>query len=109
MRTTAVPWSTCDWFGHSTFFSSPHDSETNRRAPPPGVRRRPNLSLAGARACDHLRVARRLLLGPPGSALLSRLLGHQRVSRCRVWWPHQRQYLRNSTRSGEFRFDFCVW
>ena len=44
-----------------------------------------------------------------GTALLSRLLGHQRVSRCRVWRPHQRQYLRNSTRSGEFRFDFCVW
>src|SRR5919198_1563325 len=73
------------------------------------LRRRPDLSLPRACALDHLRVARVLLLGPPGAALLSRLLGHQRVSRCRVWRPHQRQYLRNSTRSGEFRFDFCVW
>jgi hypothetical protein len=31
------------------------------------------------------------------------------VSRCGVWRPHQRQYFRNSTRSGEFRLDFCVW
>jgi len=31
------------------------------------------------------------------------------VSRCRVWRPHQRQYLLNSIRSGEFRFDFSVW
>jgi hypothetical protein len=23
--------------------------------------------------------------------------------------PHQRQYFRNSTRSGEFRLDFWVW
>src|SRR5205823_1570164 len=43
------------------------------------------------------------------AALRSRRLGHYRVSRCRVWWPHQRQYFLNSTRSGEFRFDFCVW
>jgi hypothetical protein len=32
-----------------------------------------------------------------------------RVSRCGVCRPHQRQYFLNSMRSGEFRFDFCVW
>jgi hypothetical protein len=26
-----------------------------------------------------------------------------------VCLPHQRQYFENSTRSGEFRLDFCVW
>src|SRR5262245_3876454 len=26
--TTTVAWITCDWPGHSTFFSSPHDSAT---------------------------------------------------------------------------------
>jgi hypothetical protein len=31
------------------------------------------------------------------------------VSRCGVCRPHQRQYFRNSTRSGEFRLDFWVW
>jgi hypothetical protein len=31
-----------------------------------------------------------------------------RVSRCTVWDPHHRQYFLNSTRSGEFRLDFCV-
>ncbi len=31
------------------------------------------------------------------------------VSLWGVWRPHQRQYFLNSTRSGEFRFDFCVW
>jgi len=34
---------------------------------------------------------------------------NQRVSLCGVCFPHQRQYLRNSTRSGLFRFDFSVW
>src|SRR5205807_4074986 len=67
----------------------------------------PDLSLTRASALDHLRVAGGLLLGTPSAALLSSLPGHQRVSRCAVWRPHQRQYLRNSTRSGEFRFDFC--
>jgi len=46
------------------------------------------------------------------TALCSRLAGHllgYLVSRCSVCRPHQRQYLENSTRSGEFRFDFCVW
>jgi hypothetical protein len=28
---------------------------------------------------------------------------------CGVCRPHQRQYLRNSIRSGWFRFDFSVW
>jgi hypothetical protein len=32
-----------------------------------------------------------------------------RVSRCRVWEPHQRQYFFASNRSGVFRFDFWVW
>src|SRR5919204_4694347 len=53
------------------------------------LRRRPDLSLARAGALDHLRVAgARLLLGAPRAALLARLPGHQRVSRCRVWRPH---------------------
>ena len=34
---------------------------------------------------------------------------HYLVSLCGVCVPHQRQYLRNSTRSGSFRFDFIVW
>jgi hypothetical protein len=50
-----------------------------------------------------------MLLGTALAPLLPRRARHYRVSRCRVWLPHQRQYLRNSTRSGEFRFDFCVW
>jgi hypothetical protein len=33
----------------------------------------------------------------------------QRVSLCAVCLPHQRQYLRSSTRSGVFRFDFVDW
>jgi hypothetical protein len=33
----------------------------------------------------------------------------QRVSRCRVCDPHQRQYFLASKRSGVFRFDFWVW
>jgi hypothetical protein len=47
--------------------------------------------------------------GAAGSALGAGLAGHQRVSRCTVWRPHQRQYFLNSIRSGEFRFDFWVW
>src|SRR5262249_26124005 len=43
------------------------------------------------------------------AALPAGLARHYRVSRCGVWRPHQRQYLLNSTRSGEFRFDFSVW
>jgi hypothetical protein len=49
------------------------------------------------------------LLAAPCTALCTGLPGHQRVSLCGVWRPHQRQYFLNSTRSGEFRFDFCVW
>ena len=41
MMTTIVPWITCDWFGHSTFFSSAQDSWTKRLKPPPGTRREP--------------------------------------------------------------------
>jgi hypothetical protein len=48
-------------------------------------------------------------LRAPGAALRTRLSRHYRVSLCGVWRPHQRQYFLNSTRSGEFRFDFCVW
>jgi hypothetical protein len=44
-----------------------------------------------------------------GAPLGACLAGHYLVSRCRVWQPHQRQYFLNSTRSGEFRFDFSVW
>ena len=29
--TTAVPLTSCDWFGHSTFFSSAQDSWKNRK------------------------------------------------------------------------------
>ncbi len=51
-----------------------------------------------------------LLLGSAGTSLRSRLLGHcYLVSLCTVWRPHQRQYLRSSTRSGVFRLDFVVW
>ena len=58
-----------------------------------------------------------LLLEPAGAALGLALLRAlavyapcaQRVSLCGVCFPHQRQYLRNSTRSGLFRFDFSVW
>src|SRR5438874_666308 len=36
ISTTTTPWISWLWPGHSTFFSSPHDSETKRFAPPPG-------------------------------------------------------------------------
>src|SRR4051812_28672471 len=81
--------------------------------------------LVAALATRGGRLSRRLLLGGrarPGrgperrrafglraalAALLTGRAGHYyRVSRCSVWLPHQRQYLRNSTRSGELRFDF---
>ena len=49
------------------------------------------------------RCATRVAPLPPG------LVGHgYLVSRWIVWEPHQRQYFLNSTRSGEFRFDFSV-
>ena len=38
MITTIVPWMTWLCVGHSTFFSSAQDSETNRLKPPPGTR-----------------------------------------------------------------------
>jgi hypothetical protein len=66
-----------------------------------------DLGLAPAAPCGGT-VARR---GPGGSSLSARLacqLGYL-VSRCGVWRPHQRQYFRNSTRSGELRLDFWVW
>ncbi len=36
-------------------------------------------------------------------------IGSYRVSLCAVWWPHQRQNLRISIRSGELRRDLLVW
>ena len=89
ISTTTVPWMTWFWVGHSTFFSSPHDSATKRRPPPPvpggapgarlGLDRlgRPDLLLprpralleAGARAAG-------LLLLAAGAALRSRLACH---------------------------------
>src|SRR5262249_9447101 len=70
--------------------------------------RGPDLGLALASA--RLEACRRFFLRETaGSPLSSGLAGHQRVSRCSVCRPHQRQYFLNSTRSGEFRFDFSVW
>jgi hypothetical protein len=47
---------------------------------------------------------------PSCAPLSTRLACHTYlVSRCGVCRPHQRQYFRNSTRSGEFRLDFWVW
>ena len=74
-----------------------------------GGGRRTNL-LTRARARRRCRLL--LLVGlllPPCAALRSRRPGHYLVSRCAVCRPHQRQYLRNSTRSGVFRLDFCDW
>ena len=34
IRTTTVPWTTCDRFGHSTFLSSAHDSRMKENQPP---------------------------------------------------------------------------
>ncbi len=62
-----------------------------------------------------LRVARRELgaASPAAARAARRCLRVSRatylVSRCGVCRPHQRQYFLNSTRSGEFRLDFCVW
>ena len=123
MMTTAVPLTSCCCLGHSTFFSSAQDSWRKRM---PGV---PEPDLVAALGAWLGRLPRRLLLGGrarPGrgperrragglraalAALLTGRAGHlaYRVSRCSVWPPHQRQYFLNSTRSGEFRFDFCVW
>src|SRR6266516_1699092 len=61
-----------------------------------GLHRRPNLR-ARAGGALHRRLAL-LLGGATGSALGTGLAGHQRVSRCTVWRPHQRQYFLNSTR-----------
>jgi hypothetical protein len=36
-------------------------------------------------------------------------IGSYRVSLWAVWWPHQRQNLRISMRSGVFRRDLLVW
>jgi hypothetical protein len=73
-----------------------------------GLRRGPNLLLPCARALNDTAALGGLFLAA-GAALRAGVLGHQRVSRCGVWRPHQRQYFLNSTRSGVFRFDFDVW
>jgi len=59
--TTAVPLISCCWFGHSTFFSSAHDSPKKRKPGTPG--RRPERRGAGG-----LRAAL--------AALLPRRAGH---------------------------------
>jgi hypothetical protein len=49
-------------------------------------------------------------LGTRSAAAELSFTGHaQRVSRCNVCVRHQRQYFRNSTRSGVFRLDLLVW
>src|SRR4029450_3945989 len=50
MRTTSVPWTTCDWVGHSTFLSSPHDSAMNRFEPRSSFLRDPVWVFVGAAA-----------------------------------------------------------
>src|SRR5436190_91822 len=55
ISTTTTPWISWFWPGHSTFFSSPHDSETKRLAPPPG---RARDSRRGSRRGDGSGVAR---------------------------------------------------
>jgi hypothetical protein len=71
------------------------------------------LLLQAARAALRLPLFRPLAIPRHRSLLLTRTrardLRHQRVSLCGVWRPHQRQYLRNSIRSGSFRLDFSVW
>ena len=74
-----------------------------------GLRRGPDLLLARAGALHDAAAGVGGLLLAARAALSSRVLRHQRVSRCGVWRPHQRQYFLNSTRSGVFRFDFVVW
>jgi hypothetical protein len=69
--------------------------------------------LAASRALADALLLLSVLASALGAAALSpslpRVTRHQRVSRCVVWRPHQRQYLRSSTRSGVFRFDFELW
>ena len=43
------------------------------------------------------------------TALLAGLASHLSGLPMQRVRPHQRQYFLNSTRSGEFRLDFCVW
>src|SRR5688572_33382044 len=65
------------------------------------------LDLAPARAGALGRSGGLLELAAPAARGPS--LRHYRVSRCRVCWPHQRQYFFVSNRSGVFRFDLFVW
>jgi hypothetical protein len=82
------------WFGHSTFFSSAHDSKMKWRfgATSPAGRDSGRASSGNGRR--------------PASA--TRAMTYL-VSRCGVCVPHHRQYFLNSTRSGVLRFDFDVW
>ncbi len=68
-----------------------------------GPARRRRRRAAGERRLRSGRAGARALL--PG--LTCAMVG-QRVSRCMVCRPHQRQYFLNSIRSGEFRFDLFV-
>ncbi len=123
--TTTVPCTTWGRFGQSTFFNSAHDSPMKaivpkmspRRgcgsscetagttaSPPSTGCRTKRLRCAGTSAAPAARRAsRRCLRVSPATER------PYRVSRWVVWLPHQRQYFSSSTRSGEFRFDFCVW
>ena len=121
--TTTVPWISCCWPGHSTFFSSPHDSLDEAEAPAaerwraaPSLRgwaRRPGATAAAA--ADRVRSSRRpgsrVLGGAAGAALGTGLAGHRSSGSpgAQCGGRTQRQYFLNSIRSGEFRFDFSVW
>src|SRR5256714_6663709 len=48
ISTTTTPWISWFWPGHSTFFSSPHDSATKRLKPLPGMWRSPTSARGGA-------------------------------------------------------------
>jgi hypothetical protein len=65
------------------------------------------LDLAPARASAVRSACGLLELGAATRA--GAIAGHQRVSRCTVCEPHQRQYFFASKRSGVLRFDFWVW
>jgi hypothetical protein len=74
-----------------------------------GLRGGPHLLLARAGALDDSLLVGLLLARAALAPSLARITSHYRVSLCVVWRPHQRQYLRSSTRSGVFRLDFELW
>src|SRR5262245_28714971 len=79
MSTTSVPWTTCDWVGHSTFFSSPQDSAMKRFDPASSLRRAP-VCVFGDALCGRTWAARGV--APAPAAWAEAACACRRARRC---------------------------